>query len=435
MVTPEVDGTIASVLVTEGQKVNKGDLLFTIKNDSLDKAVREAEQTLQSANDSVAKAQREVNSASAARDDAWARYDKQWAEADAKHSEWAYLDANYESLHAEWEVKKADADALACGAPVDPGADPDLPAEPAADAPQSEKDAYEEKKANHDRWQERYTQFLDDTEAYKAYQDALAQAGEEPQPAGEEPTYPEAPDDTALVSAIESAQESVTAANLEVTKAQEAYDEAVANGEKRQVKAPASGNIVSLGAKVGESVGGGSSAGASEKGATSTPLVQISDVNQMSVDVEVNEIDILNIKKGQSAKATFSAVDGVECDATVSEVATVATGSGSGEGGVVTFHVGLVIPRPDEKLREGMTANVKIYTASVKDALIVPTSAVTELGDSYTVEVVTDEETFETQTRQVMIGERNSNQTVITEGLQEGETVLLGGSADTGEEL
>ena len=107
VVTPEVDGIIESVLVTEGQKVKKGDLLFTIKNDTLDKAVRDARQELQNANEGVAKAQREVDSANAARDEAWDRYNDAWAEADAKHSEWAYLNDNYETLHAEWEERKA----------------------------------------------------------------------------------------------------------------------------------------------------------------------------------------------------------------------------------------------------------------------------------------------------------------------------------------
>lgn len=433
VVTPEVDGIIESVLVTEGQKVKKDDLLFTIKNDTLDKAVRDAQQDLQSANEGVAKAQREVGEAVAARDEAWDRYNEAWADADDKHDEWEYARDNYESDHADWEARKAAAEELKTSS-----VEPVAPVEPAC--PEDE-----EHKSEWETYYKLYKEYQDNKTNWDAYQNALAQIdadypGGEPQPAGVEPTYPEAPEDTALVSAIQSAEDGVTSANREVVKAQEAYDEAVQNAEKRKVVAPASGNIVSLGAKVGESVGGGSSSGSSsDKGSSSTPLVQISDVNQMSVDVEVNEIDILNIKKGQNAKTTFSAVQGVECDAIVSEVATVATGGGGGGegGGVVTFHVGLTIPRPDEKLREGMTANVKIYTASVKDALVVPTAAVTEMGDSYTVEVVVDEETFETETRQVSVGERNSNLTVITEGLEEGETVLLGGGVpmDTDEEL
>ena len=81
-VTPEVDGIIESVLVTEGQQVNEGDLLFTLKNDSLDKAVRDAAQDVQTAQQGVDSAQRSVEFAAASRDDAWNRYYSAWNEAD-----------------------------------------------------------------------------------------------------------------------------------------------------------------------------------------------------------------------------------------------------------------------------------------------------------------------------------------------------------------
>lgn len=56
VVTPEVDGIISEVNVAEGSTVAEGDVLFTIKNDSLDKAVREAKTTLDSANKDVSQA-------------------------------------------------------------------------------------------------------------------------------------------------------------------------------------------------------------------------------------------------------------------------------------------------------------------------------------------------------------------------------------------
>ncbi|MGI6218153.1 MAG: efflux RND transporter periplasmic adaptor subunit [Coriobacteriales bacterium] len=49
VVTPEVDGTISDISVSEGDSVEKGDVLFTIKNDELDSQVEEAKLTLQGA--------------------------------------------------------------------------------------------------------------------------------------------------------------------------------------------------------------------------------------------------------------------------------------------------------------------------------------------------------------------------------------------------
>ena len=56
VVTPEVDGIIQDVQVTEGSVVKKGDKLFTIKNDELDKAVRKAAQQVKAAENEVSKA-------------------------------------------------------------------------------------------------------------------------------------------------------------------------------------------------------------------------------------------------------------------------------------------------------------------------------------------------------------------------------------------
>lgn len=63
VVTPEVDGIIASVEVTEGQQVKAGDLLLTIKNDELDRDVRKAELAVQSAQSAVDQAQRAYDQA------------------------------------------------------------------------------------------------------------------------------------------------------------------------------------------------------------------------------------------------------------------------------------------------------------------------------------------------------------------------------------
>lgn len=69
VVTPEVDGIIQDVQVSEGDTVNAGDVLFTLKNDSLDRAVTQAQQD-------AASAQRALDDANAAYDQAYRTYKK-----------------------------------------------------------------------------------------------------------------------------------------------------------------------------------------------------------------------------------------------------------------------------------------------------------------------------------------------------------------------
>ena len=434
VVNSDVDGIIESVSVVQGDQVQKGDVLFTLKNDALDKEVRDAKQDLSSAQQSLSSAQNEVSAAVEERDKTWSDYYEKWNEADADHREWEYAVKHYDSDHAKWEDQKEKAEALklTTSEPVAPTA-PD-PSSYDLDDP-TDKRAYE---AAQKTYQTDYDTYLNQKDAWNAYQKALARLGDEPEPAGDEPEYPDDPDDIALQSAIQSAQEGVTSANQSVTKAQEAYDEAVEAAEKRVVKAPRSGSIVAINVKVGDVVGSamGESSAAST---TDGPLVQISDIRSMAVDVEVNEIDILAVRKGQKAEATFSAVADAICEGEVTEVATVATGSEGAEGdmggGIVTFHVGLVIPKPDKRLRPGMSASVRILTNDVPDALIIPTSALSEGASGASVEVVVDEETMETVTRPVKVGARSSSEAVIESGLQEGEVVLISGGGDEFEEF
>ena len=65
-VTPEVSGIVQDLRVSEGDTVGKGDVLFSLKNDSLDRAVADAQRQVSDAQAQVNTAQRGVDSANAA---------------------------------------------------------------------------------------------------------------------------------------------------------------------------------------------------------------------------------------------------------------------------------------------------------------------------------------------------------------------------------
>ncbi len=298
VVTPEVTGTIESVNVAEGDTVAAGDVLLTIKNDDLDKAVRDAELAVRDA---------KLNLESAVND--------------------------YNSLVDTYNA----------------GAD------------------------------------ISDSEFDKAS------------------------------FAIETAKNAVS-------DQQEAYNQAVANAEKRTVRAPAAGSVVAMSAQVGASV-----ADAASKGS----LVQIADLSQMTVKVQVNEVDISKISVGQAATATFSALPGVALDAQVTRISTVSSSGDNsssyyGSGGVVTYDVSLLIPAPVAELKPGMTANVDITLQSVPATLMVPASCVgtDSLGKSF-VMVVTDAATQACEKRAVEIAASDQTTVAISGDVTVGDEVLL----------
>jgi HlyD family secretion protein len=171
-------------------------------------------------------------------------------------------------------------------------------------------------------------------------------------------------------------------------------------------------------------------------GGTSTasgPLAQIADLSTISVDVEVNEIDVSDVKVGQQAQVTFTAIPGLELQGTVKSVASVAsnanagsTGTATGAGtGVVTFKATTVIDQPDNRLRPGMSSNVKIVTKVLENVLLVPSAAVTEEGETAYVNVPTGQDGLQTERREVVVAGRTTSQVAIESGLQEGERVVV----------
>ncbi len=78
VVSPEVAGIIENLTVVQGQEVKEGDPLFTLKNDKLDTAVRDAQEKLSTAErardraqEKVDKAYRNINEADAEAQRAW----------------------------------------------------------------------------------------------------------------------------------------------------------------------------------------------------------------------------------------------------------------------------------------------------------------------------------------------------------------------------
>ena len=292
VVSPSVDGTVASINVQAGQSVNEGDVLMTIKNDELDRNVAEAQRAVTAAQEDLKNAQAALAAAQAA-----------------------------------------------------PTLDVD-----GATAPT---------------------------------------------------------DVTSDASAVSSAQRNLASA-------QATLDQANAKAAERTVKAPSSGSIVELNAKVGATVTGGMVMG---EGDTSggKQCMQIADLSKMKVTVQVGEKDIAKIAVGQSANVTYPAFPDIVSQGTVTAIASVANSDAANSGGgSVTFNVDILIESPDARLKPGMTAEVSVVTERLDDVVMVPTMALmTEDGEHYYVNVATDEEGKQTRRVKVTVVTQNDNEAVV----------------------
>lgn len=206
----------------------------------------------------------------------------------------------------------------------------------------------------------------------------------------------------------------VSTAQRNLASAQAALEQATAKAAERTVKAPSSGSIVELNAKVGATVTGGMIMGESDTSG-SKQCMQIADLSKMKVTVRVGEKDIAKIAVGQSANVTYPAFPDIVSQGTVTAIASVANSdSGSGSGGSVTFNVDILIEAPDSRLKPGMTAEVSVVTEKLDDVVMVPTMALmTEDGEHYYVNLATDSEGKKTRRVKVTVVTQNDNEAVV----------------------
>ena len=234
---------------------------------------------------------------------------------------------------------------------------------------------------------------------------ALAAAQAAPATDGDGSTAPS--DANANANAVSTAQRNLASA-------QATLEQATAKAAERTVKAPSSGNIVELNAKVGATVTGGMIMGESDTSG-GKQCMQIADLSKMKVTVQVGEKDIAKIAVGQSANVTYPAFPDIVSQGTVTAIASVANSdSSSGSGGSVTFNVDILIEAPDSRLKPGMTAEVSVVTEKLDDVVMVPTMALmTEDGEHYYVNLATDSEGKKTRRVKVTVVTQNDNEAVV----------------------
>jgi membrane fusion protein (multidrug efflux system) len=84
-----------------------------------------------------------------------------------------------------------------------------------------------------------------------------------------------------------------------------------------------------------------------------------------------------------------------------------------------------VFPNPENLLRPGQYAKIRVAAETRKDALLVPQQAVQQLQGNHQVAVVGEDKKIDI--RPVKVGEQVGNMWIITEGLKPGEQIVVSG--------
>ena len=207
-----------------------------------------------------------------------------------------------------------------------------------------------------------------------------------------------------------SSEEEIATTQASVDDARVALEQAQSRLDKAALTAPLAGTITSLDVQPGEIA------------SANQPVVVLSDLANLEVEVNLDETDVARVAIGQEAIVNVDAFPGAEKVGTVTYVAPVA----ESQSGVVLYPVTVRLLPSELPVRAGMTTDVEITTASQEDALIVPLRAVHTDGGRATVDRVIGDQIERVE---VTLGLMTDAEIEITSGLSEGDVVLVVASA------
>jgi len=137
----------------------------------------------------------------------------------------------------------------------------------------------------------------------------------------------------------------------------------------------------------------------------------------MDIALSVDELDILNVKKGQSVTVTLDALDDKSFTGEITKVSKIGTNSGGSTKYTATCQIDKT-----SKMLVGMSATAVIDVKSAENVLTIPLSAVQEQnGKSYVYTTNKDGKLGGRKT--VKTGVSDDSTVEITDGLSEGDTV------------
>ncbi len=155
-------------------------------------------------------------------------------------------------------------------------------------------------------------------------------------------------------------------------------------------------------------------------------IITLPDMSVMQVACQVHEVDVDKVKVGQEVEVRLDAYPSLKFRARVENVSLMAKQKGRwGLSDVKVFDVDVTLEGSDPCLKPGMTAKATIHIDRLDDVLCVPVEAVFEEDEKYYCYVL---ESRRRRKSQVEVGKSNENFVEVTDGLKEGNVVVLAAS-------
>jgi HlyD family secretion protein len=155
-------------------------------------------------------------------------------------------------------------------------------------------------------------------------------------------------------------------------------------------------------------------------------LGAVASLDTLQLPIKIDELDLPKIKAGLKAEVKVDAVPGKVFTGEVTQVSTVGTVTNG-----VTSYTAVVTLKNASELKYSMTATADILIQDKKDVLVVPVEAVKTRNGKKVVTLKNADGT-NVADHEVKVGANSSTMIEITDGLKEGDTLVVSTSGSSG---
>jgi membrane fusion protein (multidrug efflux system) len=148
------------------------------------------------------------------------------------------------------------------------------------------------------------------------------------------------------------------------------------------------------------------------------PVFDLTNLDPLRAELHVPERELAKLERGLPATLHFDALPGQTFEGRVALISPVVDATSG------TVRVTVEVRDPSRTIKPGMFARVHVQYDRHEDALLVPRRAVVEEDDVLSVYVVVDSLAVR---RPIATGYSNGDRVEVTEGLSEGDRVVLSG--------
>lgn len=217
----------------------------------------------------------------------------------------------------------------------------------------------------------------------------------------------------------------VSDAKSSLENAQSNLDTTTDNYENYTITAPISGTVTTKNVNVGENVQNGNSA---------TALAVIYDLSEVTFEINIDELDISNVKVGQKVEVTADAFEDQTFEGTVTKVSMEGTAANG-----VTYYPVTVTMTEYGDLLPGMNVTGVIILDEAEDALAIPVDALQRGNKVYVKDSTTSKKAEPSTQDTAAAGDgkpEGFHEVTVTTGLTSDEYVeILSGDLSEGDEV